>query len=211
MKKLYIVLALLVTIFLVAACAEPKTTTTTPTTETNTPTITAVCGDGECDSEEMCNINTLETPCQADCGPCPSSLYAEEFECGDANCVKSTSNAFTIKIPSSIKVNIANLGETIANTMEVGFKCYENNNRVVQHVRLMNYKGVVYADSFDNGDDTIRLTAKGTDTSKTVYTLNLKKWEQESIQLADLTCNFEFPTHSPMKNKEQTVSLTITE
>ncbi|MBU0930074.1 MAG: hypothetical protein KJ623_03295 [Nanoarchaeota archaeon] len=212
MKK-YLTLILLVSIFLIAACSEqaPEQTIETPITETPIAQINSVCGDGTCDNDEMCIISTLQTLCQADCGPCPSRIYVEPFKCGDSNCEITGNNEFTLKIPASIKVNIANLGETLANTMEVGYKCYENNQRVIQHALIKNYKGTLFEDSFDNEKDEIRLTARGSTGSKTTYTLSLKKWTQSTFENSDLICNFEFDTHSPIKNNLQTVTIKVRE
>ena len=141
MKKV-LIMVLLTTVLLIAACGkqveQPIETSTAPITEITS----SVCGDGTCDNDEMCVIAKLEASCPADCGPCPSSIYVEPLECGDSNCEKTGNNEFTVKIPSYIKSNVANLGETIANTMDTDFKCYENDNKVVQHARLKNFKGV---------------------------------------------------------------------
>lgn len=204
MKKA-LILVLLTSVLLIAACSEPAEeigSTEAPTTEITTQ---AACGDGYCDNSEMCNINTLETGCAADCGPCPSSIYVEPFECGDSGCEKTGSNEFTIKVPSYIKANVANLGETIANTMSQEFKCYENNNRVIQTFGDKNYKGVLFVDYFDNREksDEVRLTARTTEESKIVYKLDLKRWEQSNLEDFDVSCNFEFRTKSPIVNNKQ--------
>lgn len=199
-------MVLLTTVLLIAACGkqveQPIETSTAPITEITS----SVCGDGTCDNDEMCVIAKLEASCPADCGPCPSSIYVEPLECGDSNCEKTGNNEFTVKIPSYIKSNVANLGETIANTMDTDFKCYENDNKVVQHARLKNFKGVVFDDYFDLRDKPteVRLTARTTSGSKAIYRLDLKTWEQGTLEDFDITCNFEFNTHSPIKNDRQT-------
>ncbi|MDD5651022.1 MAG: hypothetical protein PHF86_11505 [Candidatus Nanoarchaeia archaeon] len=203
--KQTLILVLLITVLLMAGCA--KTTDVPVETPTTTiPTAEGTCGDGTCDNSEMCNIQTLETECPADCGPCPSSIYVEPLQCGDSNCQKTGNNEFTVKIPSYIKANIANLGETIANTMGQEFKCYSNDKKVVQTALLKNYKGVQFNDYFDNRDksDEVRLTSRTTEGSKIVYRVDLTRWQQNPLEDYDITCNFVFSTHGPIVNDKQT-------
>ena len=107
MKKTLLVLALLTSIFLIAACTEQAPEgIETPTT--NMPTATpSVCGDGECDSSEMCIIDALQSACPDDCGPCPPSVYVEPFSCDGSGCEKTGADEFTLKVPTAIKSSIA--------------------------------------------------------------------------------------------------------
>lgn len=211
MKKILLVLALLTSIFLIAACTQqaPSTGIEKPTTET-TPTTSSVCGDGVCDNSEMCIIDTLQSACPDDCGPCPPSLYVEPLSCGDSGCEKTGSNEFTIKVPGSIKTRVANLGESLANTMTSDFRCYSNDEKVVQHALLKNYKGVLFDDYFElegKSVDEVRLKARENSGSKAVYQLDLKRWEQNPLEDFDVICNFDFITHSPIKNEKQTYTI----
>ncbi len=211
MKKIAIVLVLLVSVFLMAACSNQAPQGPEPTINTTSTTVTpSVCGDGVCDNSEMCNIDTLTSGCQDDCGPCPSSLYVEALTCDGDGCEKTGTNEFTLKVPTAIKARIANLGEALANTMTSDFRCYANDQKVVQHMNLKNYKGVVFNDYFDvNGKqvDEAKLNAKGQDGSETIYKLDLNKWEQQPLEDFEVTCNFEIITHSPIKNDKQTFVL----
>lgn len=210
MKKTTIILVLLVSVFLMAACAKQAPQGTEPTATTPATLTPSVCGDGECDNSEMCNIDTLESACSDDCGPCPPSLFVEALSCDGSGCEKTGANEFTLKVPTAIKARVANLGESLANTMTSEFKCYANNVKAVQHARLKNYKGVVFDDYFElNGKpvDEVRLKARGQDSSKATYKLDLKRWEQQPLEDFEVICNFEMITHSPITNEKQTYTL----
>ena len=210
MKKTLLVLALLTSIFLIAACTEQAPEgIETPTT--NTPTATpSVCGDGECDNSEMCIIDALQSACPDDCGPCPPSLYVEPLSCGNSGCEQTGKNEFTIKVPGSVKARVANLGEALANTMTSDFRCYANNEKVVQHALLKNHKGILFEDYFDlDGKlvDEVRLKARQNTGSIAMYKLDFKRWEQNTLEDFEIICNFEFITHSPIKNEKQTYTI----
>src|SRR3989344_7914249 len=103
MKKSIIILVLVVSVFLVAACAKQALQEPTePATSTPTTATASVCGDGECDNSEMCIIDTLESACPDDCGPCPPSVYVEPFSCDGSGCEKTGADEFTLKVPTAI-------------------------------------------------------------------------------------------------------------
>lgn len=171
---------------------------------------TSVCGDRECDNSEMCIIDTLESACPDDCGPCPPSLFVEPLSCDGSGCEKTGANEFTLKVPTAIKARVANLGEALSNTMESDFRCYANNQKVIQHFNLKNFKGVVFNDYFEWKEkqvDEVRLPARQQDNSKSTYKLDLRRWEQQPLEDFEVVCNFNFITKSPIKNDKQTYTL----
>lgn len=208
MKK---ILALMFVLFLVAGCGSTGNVTKDVTSDSLDNQIEdKKCGDGVCDSDEMCNIDTLESGCPDDCGNCPSYLYTKGFDCGTNNCEETEDNTFEITGTSNLKLEIANLGEVLANTLSIdSFKCYSDNQKAVSSVLLANYNGMIFTQNFDGGKDEVRLTARGSKTDRTTYRLYFtednKKEDFDSP--FELKCNVEIKTHSPMQGKSQTVYL----
>ncbi|MFA5176027.1 MAG: hypothetical protein WC413_02080 [Candidatus Nanoarchaeia archaeon] len=211
MKKAIITILVLAMFFMAACGSEPTTTTTT-----TTPTTVDQCGDDVCAESERCDTTTYQTKCAEDCPPCPTSLYIENFQCGNvAGCEITGENKFTIS-PSttSIKTKVANLGDTIANTMEATYNCYDDNNvRVLRDFEVQTYKGTKFNHGFmnaygntPNGDKT-RLQAKTSQSSTDDYALTIS-----AVDLTEdfnLRCDFVFDTHSPIENEKQSVYLTF--
>ncbi len=208
--KQIITLALI--LFLVAGCGssninENTVSNTEQTTTTNTQTVT--CGDGICDDSEMCNVDTLEAGCVDDCGACPSYLYIKGFDCGSYNCKETSDNTFEITGNAEIKMDIVNLGDILANTLEVdAFKCYVGNEKVLSNKLLANYKGYIFSAEGFNGETEVRLSARGTTGDRATYKLSFEKDPKSELETPfELRCTFDISTHNPIEGKDQTVYL----
>ncbi|MDD5132917.1 MAG: hypothetical protein PHD81_03735 [Candidatus Nanoarchaeia archaeon] len=211
MKKAIITI-LVLAIFFMAACENEQTTPTT----TTTPTSADQCGDSICAESERCDTSTYQTNCAEDCPACPTSIYVENFQCGNiAGCEKTGENKFTISSTiTSIKVKVANLGDTIANSMEVTYSCYDDDNvRVLRDFEVQTYKGTKFNHGFVNAysytpnSDKTRLQAKTSQSSTDEYVLTIS-----AVDLTEdfnLKCDFVFDTHSPIENEKQSVYMTF--
>ncbi len=168
------------------------------------------CGDGECEADEMCDVDTLKSGCIEDCGECPTRLYTKGFDCGSYNCKETKDNTFEIIGDSSIELKIVNLGEVLANTLEIdGFKCYVGNVKAMSNMLLANYKGYIISQKgFEDGENKIRLAARGSKGDEATYTMNFERDKLSELETPfELRCTFGIKTHSPIQGKEQTVYL----
>ena len=131
-------------------------------------TIENCCGNGKCETQEHCNLETYETGCSKDCPlECPAKVEISKFECANENCKELSENTFVLNSPSSlIKATLTNIGERSSGNLNSEFRCDAGLSGTVSGDNAK-IKSVTFKDYFIfEGDMAAETTAVNSRVSK---------------------------------------------
>ena len=139
-------------------------------------TIENCCGNGKCETQEHCNLETYETGCSKDCSlECPAKVEISKFECANENCKELSENTFALNSPSSlIKATLTNIGERSSGNLNSEFRCDAGLSGVVSGDNAT-IKKIKFRDYFADGDETTIVNSKVSKISNNLdYSINFE-------------------------------------